>query len=171
MQDISIRKQNRAADLEDICTINAAAFAEHGGTGAFDGFRAERDDIISLVALADGKLVGHVLFSPVIMNTPDEPVRGMGLGQLAIAPDWQRQGIGTQLAEAGIVQLREQHCPFIIVIGHATYYPRLGFQQGSLHDVQCQWKDVPNESFMVLYLDQSQSQQERLCGVASFDGL
>jgi len=168
---ISIRTQNYTTDLKVICAINKAAFADHGNTSAFDKFRAERKDIISLVAHVNGEAVGHILFSPASMATPTGPVNGMGLGQLAVMPGWQKKGIGTHLAETGITQLREQNCPFIIVIGHASYYPRFGFEQGQLHDVKCQWDSVPDESFMVLYPDQDQVRQGKLNGVASFDGL
>ena len=168
---ILIRKQNHTTDLEAICAINKAAFTDHGNNSAFDQFRAERKDIISLVAHANGETIGHILFSPVTMTTAAGPAHGMGLGQLAITPGWQNKGIGTRLAETGLTQLREQNCPFIIVIGHATYYPRFGFAQGQLHGVKCQWDSVPDESFMVLYPDEDQVQKKQLRGVASFDGL
>jgi putative acetyltransferase len=167
--ELVIRGQNRTSDLNTICTINDAAFAEHGGTKAFDQFRRERHDILSLVAIADGELIAHVLFSPVVIETPEGNVAGMGLGQLAVAPQQQRQGIGRQITEAGISELRNRGCPFIIVIGHASYYPRFGFERGSLHGVKCQWEGVPDDSFMLLFLDQTQ--RGRLRGVASFDGL
>jgi putative acetyltransferase len=169
--NISLRKQNRSTDLQAIYAINAAAFAEHGGTKAFDQFREQRNDIVSLVALVNEQPVGHVLFSPVVMATPTGAIQGMGLGQLAVSPEWQNKGIGTHLAEVGIARLREQHCPFIIVIGHASYYPRFGFEQGHLHNVNCQWDSVADEAFMVLYLEQDLVQQKQLCGVASFDGM
>jgi putative acetyltransferase len=169
--NISIRSQNRSTDLQAIYAINEAAFADHGGTRAFDQFREDRKDIVSLVALANEQPVGHVLFSPVVMATPTGPAHGMGLGQLAVAPEWQNKGLGTRLAKMGITQLREQHCPFIIVIGHAGYYPRFGFAQGQLHNVKCQWDGVADESFMVLYLEQDLELQKKLCGLASFDGM
>jgi putative acetyltransferase len=160
-----------ATDLSAIDAINTAAFADHGGTAAFDRFRAERTDILSLVALHNDKLIGHVLFSPVIMQTPAGPATGMGLGQLAVLPDWQNQGVGKKLTESGIAELRGRKCPFIIVVGHATYYPRFGFELGALHNVQCQWAGVPDKTFMVLYLSGNRQEQQQLTGVASFDGL
>ena len=164
-----IRLQNHDTDLETICAINAAAFVEHGGTEAFDRFRAECNNILSLVAHVEDTLVGHVLFSPVTMTTPDGTVSGMGLGQLAVEPEWQNKGIGTELAATGIDNLRTSGCPFIIVIGHADYYPRFGFELGASHGVKCQWEGVPDDSFMVLFLDQSK--QDKLRGIAGFDGL
>lgn len=166
---LNIRPQNRAVDLDAISRINAAAFAEHGGTEAFDRFRAEREDILSLVAEEAGELLGHVLFSPVMLDTPAGVLAGMGLGQLAVHPHRQNQGIGTHLAETGIAQLRRADCPFIIVIGHASYYPRFGFERGSEHNIRCQWQGIPDETFMILMLDQQQ--RSSFSGVASFDGM
>jgi putative acetyltransferase len=165
---IAVRPQT-PADLAEIDAINAAAFADHGGTGAFDRFREQRSDIISLVAEIDGQIVGHVLFSPVILEAPEGPVAGMGLGQLAVDPAHQRQGIGTQLTEAGLGQLRHQGCPFVIVIGHADYYPRFGFEPGSKHNFACQWDGIPDASFMVLFTAAENS--DTLSGTASFDGM
>ena len=157
------------ADLPRICTLNDAAFAEHGGTAAFDQFRAERDDIVSLVAETDENLVGHVLFSPVILATPSGDIEGMGLGQLAVQPTQQRQGIGSKLTLTGIQQLREAGCPFIIVVGHATYYPRFGFERGSAHGIKSNWANIPDDSFMILVLDQQPHID--LQGTARFDGM
>jgi len=164
-----IRPQNRPGDLDAIRKLNAAAFAEHGGTEAFDRFRAERADILSLVAEEDGELLGHVLFSPVMLDTPTGILAGMGLGQLAVLPNRQRQGIGTRLTETGLAQLRRNNCPFIIVIGHADYYPRFGFERGARHNMRSQWQGIPEETFMVLILDPQR--RNNLNGVASFDGM
>jgi putative acetyltransferase len=163
-----IRAQRRPADLPDIEAVVARAFAEHGGTRAFRSFRAERDDIVSLVAERDGRVVGTVLFSPVHLDSPAGDIAGMGLGQLAVDPDYQNQGIGTQLSEAGLRVLEERGCPFCIVIGHAQYYPRFGFEPGALHDIRCQWKDIPAETFMVLFPG---GKRPEITGTATFDGL
>ncbi len=55
----------------------------------------------------------------------------MGLAQLAVRPEHQSQGIGTRLGNAGIEILRAEGCRYIVVIGHAGYYPRFGFEPGS----------------------------------------
>jgi len=166
---IKIRPQNQSGDAQAIFTLNEAAFAEHGGTEPFDQFRTGRDDIVSLVAEDQQQIIGHVLFSPVTLETPNGDIQGMGLGQLAVQPQHQNQGIGSLLSEQGIQQLRESKCPFIIVIGHASYYPRFGFSRGSLHNIACQWEHVPDETFMVLFLNEGD--QHKLTGVARFDGL
>jgi len=166
---IVVRPQKRPDDLEAICAVNNTAFDRHGQTSAFDDFRAHRSDIISLVATDADRIVGHVLFSPVMLQGPDRSISGMGLGQLAVLPDYQRQGIGTQLAEAGLKQLRAAGCPFVIVVGHATYYPRFGFETGSKHGMRCQWDGIPDDNFMVVFLDEQQRPEST--GTAHFDGL
>ena len=166
---LNIRSQNMTSDLDAICKLNTAAFAEHGESKAFDQFRKDREDILSLIAEEEDELLGHILFSPVTLKTPDGVIKGMGLGQLAVSPQKQNQGIGTQLAQTGIRQLSQTGCPFIIVIGHASYYPRFGFELSSAHNIQCQWEGIPDSTFMVLILDQHR--QNSLSGLASFDGL
>ncbi len=166
---IVVRPQQRPDDLEAIRAVNSAAFDRHGQTSAFDDFRANRNDILSLVATDNGLLVGHVLFSPATLTQPDNSVAGMGLGQLAVLPEYQGQGIGTRLAEAGLEQLRGTACPFVVVVGHATYYPRFGFESGKQHGMQCQWEGIPDDNFMVVFLDEQQ--RPALTGTAHFDGL
>jgi len=168
MTPLTIRPQRRPDDLQAIESLVDRAFADHGGTAAFRDFRASRDDIISLVAIADQTLVGTVLFSPVELSTEAGPVHGLGLGQLAVDPDYQNRGIGTALGEAGIELLRTRRCPFSIVIGHAGYYPRFGYERGDQHGIECQWAGVPAETFMVLF---PCGKKPGLRGKAAFDGL
>ena len=166
---IVIRPQRRPDDLEAIRAVNSAAFDRHGQTSAFDDFRANRDDVLSLVAMDNDLLVGHVLFSPATLKQADNSVAGMGLGQLAVLPEYQGQGIGTRLAEAGLEQLCAAGIPFVVVVGHATYYPRFGFEPGNQHGMQCQWDGIPDDNFLVAFLDEQQ--RPALTGTAHFDGL
>jgi putative acetyltransferase len=73
---------------------------------------------------------------------------------MAVLPEYQRTGIGSQLVIEGLRRLRERGCPFVIVLGHARYYPRFGFVPASSHDIACEW-EVPDDVFMVLPLDPS----------------
>jgi putative acetyltransferase len=78
----------------------------------------------------------------------------MGLAPMAVASIRQRQGIGTQLVERGLAILREQACPFVVVVGHPAYYPRFGFTPASAHGLDSQWPGMPDEAFMALILDE-----------------
>jgi putative acetyltransferase len=84
---------------------------------------------------------------------------------MAVHPDHQRQGIGSKLIQTGIERLNAAGCPFIIVVGHADYYPRFGFRPGSTHGITCEW-EVPDEVFMVLVLDERRMQ--RVAGLAKY---
>lgn len=67
----------------------------------------------------------------------------------------QRRGIGSELVRTGIAGLKERRCPFVVVLGHAEYYPRFGFERASLHAIRSQWDGIPDEAFMVLILDRT----------------
>jgi len=112
-------------------------------------------DVLSLVAESDGEIVGHILFSPVTVEGGSRSRQGMGLAPMAVTPDRQRQGIGSALVTAGLQMLREQGCPFIIVLGHPDFYPRFGFVPAFRHGLRCQWEGVPDAAFMVLVLDEA----------------
>ena len=72
---------------------------------------------------------------------------------MAVLPDRQRQGIGSQLVNRGLEILREGGCPFVVVVGHPEYYPRFGFEPASKHGLASQWDGISDAAFMVLILD------------------
>ncbi len=77
----------------------------------------------------------------------------MGLAPMAVLPDRQRQGIGSDLVRGGLNILRERNCPFVVVVGHPEYYPRFGFEPASTHGLASQWEGMPDAAFIVLVLD------------------
>jgi putative acetyltransferase len=116
-----------------------------------DRLRANGASLLSLVAVADGKIVGHIFYSPASVGN----VRGAALAPMGVAPEYQRRGIGSRLVESGNQVLAERGCPFIVVLGHATYYPRFGFVPASTYNIGCVWK-VPDDVFMVRVFDDEQ---------------
>jgi len=102
------------------------------------------------------KIVGYALWSPAIIESGSMVSQGMGLGPVGVAPELQRKGIGTLLIKEGNDTLRERGCRFIIVLGHPDYYPRFGFVPASRYRIRSEW-DMPDNAFMVLVLDKSQS--------------
>lgn len=142
----------RVADMPQVRIVNELAFGRPEEADLVDRLRAACPDALSLVAEEDAVVVGHVLFTPAIIESAGRRVVGMGLAPLAVRPDHQRQGVGSALARRGLAMLREQGCPFVIVLGHSAYYPRFGFERASLHGLACQW-EVPDEAFMVLIWD------------------
>jgi putative acetyltransferase len=108
--------------------------------------------LLSLVAVVEGRAVGHALYSPVHIGDADTTLEGAGLGPMSVVPECQRAGIGGRLVAEGNRRMRERGCPFVVVLGHPDYYPRFGFEPASGHGIRCEW-NVPDEVFMVLPLD------------------
>jgi len=151
---ITIRPE-QPDDIAAVRAINEAAFGEPTEATIVDSLRSACPDVVSLVAVEDDKILGHIFFSPVVVSDGQEVNQGMGLAPMAVLPERQRQGIGSLLAREGIDALRERGCPFIIVLGHPGYYPRFGFAPAAEHNLSCQWDGVPDEAFMVLVFDQA----------------
>lgn len=142
-------------DREAVRQLNLAAFDNGPEAALVDQLREHcvAEDYLAFVAVEDGVVVGHILFTPVTLDHPGA-TSGMGLAPLAVLPSHQSRGIGAQLVRHGLEALRASaSCPFVIVLGHANYYPRFGFVPASRHGLRCQWPGVPDEAFMVLVFD------------------
>ncbi|MGD9873909.1 MAG: GNAT family N-acetyltransferase [Kiritimatiellia bacterium] len=150
-----IIRPEKPADIPAVRALNEAAFGQTVEADIVDAVRAECRSAVSLVAEDEGRIVGHIFFSPVVVSDDMESVRGMGLAPMAVLPERQRQGIGSALVREGIEKLRQKGCPFIVVLGHPAFYPRFGFMPASRKGVFCQWDGVPDEAFMILILDKS----------------
>jgi putative acetyltransferase len=150
---IEIREQRLSCDPDEILVLNRLAFGPAGGTAQFDQLRRQPGKHLSLVASNGPGIVGHAFFAPVNIDSEGKSRSAMGLGELAVHPDWQRRGIGKALTQRGISSLAAQGYPCVIVIGLPDYYPLLGFEPGAAHGLRCQWPGVPANSFMVYVLD------------------
>jgi putative acetyltransferase len=115
------------ADRDDIHAVHSAAFGRAAEADLVDALRRDGTAIVSLVATAVGRVVGHVLFSALRVERPGGTVRAAALAPLAVRPEWQRRGIGAALVDQGVARCRERGCAGIIVVGDAAYYGRFGF--------------------------------------------
>ena len=149
---IKIRKE-RPDDIAAVRKLHKRAFDQDQEANIVDVLRSNSAALLSLVASLDERVVGHIMYSPLEVGQRT----GAGLGPMAVLPEHQRQGIGSKLIEAGNQELKEAGCPFIVVIGHADYYPRFGFAPAQAHGITCEW-DVPDNVFMVLVLDLAKMQ-------------
>lgn len=162
---IKIRTE-RPEDVALVRVINEQAFGQPVEADLVDRLRRACPDALSLVADDGDIIAGHILFTPVVVESSERRVIGMGLAPMAVLPDRQRQGIGSKLVESGVELLRELGCPFVIVLGHPQYYPRFGFEPASSHRLASQWESVPDEAFMVLVLDTNA--MKGVAGVAKY---
>ena len=124
----------RAEQPQDYASIHAVVDAAFDGMPYADGDEAElvsvlRDQsglAISLVAIRDGELVGHIAFSPA--SAEDGSAPWFALGPVAVRPDLQGQGIGSDLINQGLALLIEQNATGCILTGNPNYYRRFGFE-------------------------------------------
>jgi putative acetyltransferase len=147
---IEIREEG-AGDVAAVRDLNKRAFGQEQEANIVDALRLNGAVRLSLVAIADEQLVGHIMYSPITIGGK---VTGAALGPMAVLPEYQRRGIGSELVKRGNERLKKDTCPFIIVLGHAEYYPRFGFEPASAHDVRCEW-GVPANVFMLRVLDEA----------------
>ncbi len=150
---ITIRPE-KPEDIPSVRIINEQAFGQPAEADIVDKLRQNCPEALSLVAEDEGYIVGHILFTPVTIETDEKSIRGMGLAPMAVLPERQREGIGSVMVEYGLKILQDRSCPFVIVLGHAEYYPRFGFKIASEHGLTSQWDGVPDEAFMVLIFDE-----------------
>lgn len=147
-QDIQIRTET-GDDEKAIADVTVSAFetleiSDHTEQYVIQALRAAGALTVSLVAVLDGRVVGHIAFSPVVMS--DGTDGWYGLGPLSVLPDRQRQGIGTRLIEEGLHRLRELHARGCCLVGHPEYYKKHGFRNvGDLSH-----EGVPQDVFLVL---------------------
>jgi putative acetyltransferase len=142
-------RPERPGDADGIRAVHAAAFPTDLEARLVERLRDSAAARVSLVAQVDGHIVGHIVFSPVTVN--GQRIAGaLGLAPVAVAPKYQRQGIGGQLIRAGLVTCRELGCGFVVLLGHPEYYPRFGFQQASRFGLTNEYG--ADEAFMVLEL-------------------
>jgi putative acetyltransferase len=148
-------RREQPGDAPQIREVNQQAFGRPIEADIVDALRESGCPFLSLVAQVGNRVVGHILFTPVTVETAEGPLQGMGLAPMAVLPQYQRRGIGSLLAQRGIAEVRSDGYPFIVVLGHPDYYPRFGFEPASRYGLACQYEGVPDEAFMVLVLEEA----------------
>jgi len=150
-QDITIRSET-AADIGAITTVTIAAFrtleiSNHTEQFIIEALRAADALTVSLVAEKDGRVLGHIAFSPVTIS--DGAPNWFGLGPVSVLPEHQREGIGKALIQVGLSRLKDMHAQGCCLVGHPDYYRKFGFTNtpGLVHE------GVPPEVFFSLSFD------------------
>lgn len=138
-------------DKEAVRSVNEQAFGRAAEADLVESLHAAHKVVLSLVAVQEGQIVGHILFCPVAIQAKTESYDAIGLGPMAVLPQFQRQGIGSALVRSGLEALRQQNHPLVIVLGHPEFYPRFGFLPASASGIGCPF-DAPDEAFLLAEL-------------------
>jgi putative acetyltransferase len=147
---ISIRNEE-AGDIEQVQETVATAFETDAESKLVAALRANNKAIISLVAASAGKVLGHILFSPV-STTPPSNAKGLGLAPVAVRPNMQSQGVGSQLIREGLRRCQELGYDYCVVLGAPEYYRRFGFEKASRFDIRNEY-GVDDEFMAILFSD------------------
>ncbi len=149
---ITIRKE-AAKDFDAIRRVNEKAFGRSNEADLVDKLRNNGALSVSLVAEDHGEIVGHIAFSSAELEGDDSGIQIAGLGPVAVLPDRQRQGIGSNLVRSGLAECRRLGFAAVILVGHEDYYPRFGFVPARPRGFTCGGFEVPENVWMMIELD------------------
>ncbi|WP_088839239.1 GNAT family N-acetyltransferase [Listeria sp. ILCC792] len=146
---IETQEENRG-----IFEIHKRAFGREDEAKLVDLIRETEQYVCDLSLVAetlDGQLVGHALLSEIFLEREGETRVLLGLAPVSVLPEFQGEGVGSALIEEGIRLSRAKAYPGIIVLGHASYYPKFGFKKAADFGISAPF-DVPEENFLALEL-------------------
>jgi putative acetyltransferase len=147
---VSVR-QETPGDLQAIRSVNTDAFGRLAEANLVDVLRRHWQVIFSLVAEVESEVVGHALLTQVTLMPTVPGLRMLGLGPLAVLPQFQGQGLGSMLVRAAIGEAYADGWQVIVALGNPDYYTRFDFVPAREVGLGCEFR-VPAESFMVLEL-------------------
>lgn len=141
-------------DAAAIRHVNEEAFGQKEEAEIVEKLRSRGVLTISLVAVQDSEIVGHIAFSPVRIESEHSSFGAIALAPMSVLPAYQRKGIGSQLVRAGLEECRSLGHETVVVLGHPDYYPRFGFIPAKAKGIDCEFQ-VPDEAWMILELKES----------------
>lgn len=144
-----ILREETTTDIDAITEVTIAAFknlpvSNHTEQFIISALRDANALTISLVADIDGRVVGHIAFSPVIIS--DGTKDWYGLGPISVLSEYQKQGIGKSLIKKGLSLLKNMGGQGCALVGDPNYYKQFGFKNYSelIHE------GIPQEIFLAL---------------------
>lgn len=102
---------------------------------------------LSLVAVADKKIIGHILFTKLKVGKTTQ----LALAPLTVTPLFQNQGIGSLLVKTGHKIAKEMGFEYSILLGSPKYYSRFGYKPSNEFNIICPF-EVAQEYFMAINL-------------------
>jgi putative acetyltransferase len=143
-------RQEKKKDYESVSKLITEAFKRDDEAKLVESIRNSEVFIpeLSLVAENNESIIGHILFSPVVIEKEESIVPALALAPLAVEPSYQGQGVGGQLVKEGLKVCKEFNHKIVIVLGHSAYYPKFGFVKAADYGIEPPFP-VPLDVFMV----------------------
>jgi putative acetyltransferase len=141
------------ADHSSIRRVNAEAFGRGAEAALVDALRSSPAFIpeLSLVAEEASGLVGHILFTRIVLRDGGVTHDALALAPMAVRPAFQNRGFGSALVRQGLDEARRLGHAVVIVQGHPRYYPRFGFVPAGALGIRSPF-DARPEAFLALGL-------------------
>ena len=143
-------RQERPEDIAAIRHVLEQAFRGSNEANLVEMLREANKATISLVAICEGQLVGHILFSPVTIAPAKAGFNGIGLAPVAVLPEFQKRGIGSSLIREGLEECRRGGYDIVVVLGNPRFYSRFGFLRASDYGLGNEYS--ADEHFMAMEL-------------------
>jgi len=151
MNPSAATRPESAGDLPGIRAVVQAAFGQPNEADLVDALRRADALILSAVAVIDDRIVAHLAFSPVTIQSPAAATPALALAPVGVDPAHQNQGIGSALIRWGLAESARMGHGIVIVLGEPVFYGRFGFKPASLYGIECPFP-APPEAFMALEL-------------------
>lgn len=159
-QYIKIRKET-SADYHCVIELTEKAFetleiSHHNEGKLVDKLRKAPAFIgeLSLVAELKGQVVGHILFTPILIDNGHQQFKSLVLAPVSVFPEFQKMGVGGQLIRAGHQKAVKLGFQSVILIGHPEYYPRFGYRPASTWGIKSHYELPSDDVFMAVELTQ-----------------
>lgn len=160
-RDILIRKEE-TFDYKEVIELTTKAFenmpfADGGEDKLVERLRKAPNFIseLSLVAESEGKILGHILFTPATIENGQKQFQTLVLGPVSVLPEFQKQGIGGELIKAGHKKAIDCGFDSVILIGHPEYYPRFGYKPASGWGIKTHYQLPSDDVFMAVELKEN----------------
>jgi len=146
--DVQLRRE-RPDDFQQVARVIEMAFGQKNEAVLVEKLRRNKKYVskLSIVAEYHGRVVGHILFFPIVIRRGDEEKEALSLAPLSVSPEFQNMGVGGRLVEEGLRTARESGYRSVIVLGHPEYYLRFGFVPARKWGITAPFH-VPDDAFM-----------------------
>lgn len=146
---ISIRSE-RPQDEAAVRRVHETAFPTAAEADLVERLRAGGKAEVSLVAEAEGLIIGHIVFCRVTFDPPLDII-AYGLGPMAVVPGHEKHAVGRRLVQNGLAECHARDACMVVVLGDCIYYERFGFERASRHGLRNEFG--VEESFMAFMLE------------------